>query len=55
VHYPVPDHRQAAFADGEPHELPVTDSLVGRILSLPLFTELTDSEIEGVCDALARY
>ena len=55
VHYPVPDHRQAAFADGVEHQLPVTDSLVGRILSLPLFTELTDSEIEGVCDALARY
>jgi dTDP-4-amino-4,6-dideoxygalactose transaminase len=55
VHYPVPDHRQAAFADGEPQHLPVTESFVGRILSLPLFTELTDSEIEGVCDALAAY
>jgi dTDP-4-amino-4,6-dideoxygalactose transaminase len=55
VHYPVPDHRQVAFADGEQRDLPVTDSFVGRILSLPLFTELTDSEIGAVCDALATY
>ena len=33
--------------------LPVTESLVGRILSLPLFSELTEAEIEQVCDALA--
>ena len=55
VHYPVPDHRQVAFADGEQADLPVTESFVGRILSLPLFTELTDTEIEAVCDALATY
>ncbi len=55
VHYPVPDHRQAAFRDGTDHVLPVTDALVGRILSLPLFTELTGAEITKVCDVLARY
>lgn len=55
VHYPVPDHRQVAFANGGQHDLPVTDSFVGRIISLPLFTELTDSEITKVCDALATY
>jgi len=54
VHYPIPDHQQLAFADGQQH-LPVTDSLDGRILSLPLFTELTDAEITQVCDALAAY
>jgi dTDP-3-amino-2,3,6-trideoxy-4-keto-D-glucose/dTDP-3-amino-3,4,6-trideoxy-alpha-D-glucose/dTDP-2,6-dideoxy-D-kanosamine transaminase len=55
VHYPIPDHQQLAFADGQQHHLPVTDSLDGRILSLPLFTELTDAEITQVCDALAAY
>ena len=52
VHYPVPDHRQPAYHDPRV-SLPVTESLVGRILSLPLFSELTEAEIEQVCDALA--
>lgn len=52
VHYPVPDHRQPAWQD-LPGSLPVTESMVGRILSLPLFAELTESEIAQVCGALA--
>ncbi|HZL04555.1 MAG TPA: DegT/DnrJ/EryC1/StrS family aminotransferase, partial [Coriobacteriia bacterium] len=56
VHYPVPDHRQPAFAaEYADIELPVTDALVGRIVSLPCFPELTRNEIEQVCDALASY
>ena len=31
----------------------MTESMVGRILSLPLFAELTESEIAQVCGALA--
>lgn len=57
VHYPVPDHHQPAFlTEGRsPVSLPVTESLVGRVLSLPCFPELTDAEIERVCRALAAY
>lgn len=56
VHYPVPDHRQPAFAaEYADVVLPVTEGLVGRIVSLPCFPELTGDEIEQVCDALASY
>lgn len=56
VHYPIPDHRQPVFAaDHGSTVLPVTDGLVGRILSLPCFPELTEGEVEQVCDGLARY
>lgn len=56
VHYPVPDHRQPAFAaEYADVVLPVTEGLVGRIASLPCFPELTEDEIEQVCDALASY
>jgi len=56
VHYPIPDHRQPAFAgDHISTSLPVTDGLVGRILSLPCFPELTDTEVDQVCDGLAQY
>lgn len=53
VHYPVPDHRQPFIATDA--VLPVTESKVGHILSLPCFPELTDDEVARVCDALSLY
>lgn len=55
VHYPVPDNLQPAFAGTPPARLPVTEHLVGRILSLPCFPELSDAEVSQVCAALASY
>src|SRR2546423_988921 len=41
IHYPVPAHRQEAFADWPSRgELPVTDTVVGELLSLPMYPEL---------------
>jgi dTDP-4-amino-4,6-dideoxygalactose transaminase len=55
IHYPVPDHRLPAFrADYASTHLPVTERLAGRVLSLPLFPELRESEIERICRALAE-
>jgi dTDP-4-amino-4,6-dideoxygalactose transaminase len=55
VHYPVPDHHQAAFAEGGGVCLPVTESLTGRVLTLPCFPELRSDEIERICDALHSF
>lgn len=56
VHYPIPDHRQPAFvAAYESVELPVTEWAAPRILSVPVFPELRDDEIERVSDALASF
>ena len=53
VHYPIPDHRQPAFAEEFAHvSLPVTEETAGQLISLPCFPELTEAEIEQVCDAL---
>ncbi|WP_149202572.1 DegT/DnrJ/EryC1/StrS family aminotransferase [Actinotalea subterranea] len=56
VHYPIPDHRQPAFR-GEYADLhlPVTEAAADQILSVPVFPELTDSEVERVCDALGSF
>lgn len=56
VHYPVPDHRQPALAAqyADVH-LPATERAVEQIVSLPVFPELRDDEIERVCDALASF
>lgn len=54
VHYPIPDHHQPVW-DGayEATRLPVTEAAATRVLTLPCFPQLTDSEVERVCAALA--
>ncbi|MBP1466637.1 DegT/DnrJ/EryC1/StrS family aminotransferase [Candidatus Chloroploca sp. M-50] len=51
VHYPLPAHHHPAYAElyAGTVSLPVTEDLAGRILSLPMFPELTRAEIERVC------
>jgi dTDP-4-amino-4,6-dideoxygalactose transaminase len=54
VHYPVPVHRQPAYAARLRHgPLPVTDCVAGEVLSLPLYPELSDSEATSVISALS--
>lgn len=56
VHYPVPDHHQPALrSPAGAVSLPQTERLVGRILSLPCFPELTRAEVDQVCEGLASY
>lgn len=53
VHYPVPVHKQPAYAGGMPHlSLPVTEKVVGEILSIPCFPEISDAQLEYVADSL---
>jgi dTDP-4-amino-4,6-dideoxygalactose transaminase len=52
VHYPIPDHRQPLIAAEQTVSLPETEAAVETIVSLPLFPELSDDEVERVCTAL---
>jgi dTDP-4-amino-4,6-dideoxygalactose transaminase len=54
IHYPVPTHLQPAYADlgYHPGSLPVTEDLAGRILSLPMYPELTYEEIMLVAETI---
>ncbi len=56
LHYPVPIHRTAAYADlgFGPGSFPQAERQAEEILSLPMFAELTDTQIERVCDVLKR-
>lgn len=56
IHYPVPLHLQPACAEFAPPQgaLPVTERLAGRILSLPMFPELTLDEIDQICTCIAE-
>ncbi len=55
VHYPIPIHLQPAYADlGLARgSFPRTERSAQRVLSLPMFAELTEEQIELVADALA--
>lgn len=50
IHYPIPIHLQSAYKllGYKPGDLPVTEALCERILSLPMFPELTESQIQLV-------
>jgi dTDP-4-amino-4,6-dideoxygalactose transaminase len=54
MHYP-PIHRFTAYADrGRRRELPVTDDLADRLITLPLYGHLSDAEVDLVADAVLR-
>lgn len=57
VHYPVPLHRQAAWlrAYGEAPPLPRCEQLAAEILSLPVFPDLTDAEVEQITDGVVSF
>lgn len=57
VHYPLALHLQPAFtASGSATtDLPIAAGAGNRVLSLPMFPELSDGEVERVCQAVQRF
>ncbi len=53
IHYPVPvAFLPAVDADARRGDFPVAELLAGEILSLPLYPEMTDAQVDRVCDLL---
>jgi len=55
IHYPVPVHRQPAYADRlpmGPADCRQTEAAADVILSLPMYPELEEAELDRVCAAL---
>jgi dTDP-4-amino-4,6-dideoxygalactose transaminase len=57
IHYPIPIHLQPAYQDlgHRRGDFPVTEAYADRILSLPMYAELTSGQIEQVCSAIAEF
>jgi dTDP-4-amino-4,6-dideoxygalactose transaminase len=57
IHYPIPCHLQqaTAFLGGQAGDLPVTEKAAGRILSLPMYPELTDEQIDFVTGSIRAF
>jgi dTDP-4-amino-4,6-dideoxygalactose transaminase len=57
VHYPIPGHLQPAaqpWTKG-PGSLPVTEGLAERVLSLPMYPELSREQVAYVADAVRAF
>jgi dTDP-4-amino-4,6-dideoxygalactose transaminase len=57
LHYPVPLHAQKAYAHlgYRQGDFPVTESVASRLLSLPMFPELTKPQIEYVAASIKEF
>jgi dTDP-4-amino-4,6-dideoxygalactose transaminase len=57
IYYPVPAHKQKMFAsfNCENQELPVTDWLTTRVVSLPMHTELDEEQLNFICEHVVTY
>jgi dTDP-3-amino-3,4,6-trideoxy-alpha-D-glucose transaminase len=57
IHYPVPPHRQPAFAGGPlaDHALPGAERLAREVLSLPMGPHLSDEDLDLVITAVKDF
>lgn len=56
VHYPIPLHKQPAFAHYAPEaNLPIAEKVASEIISLPMYPELTVEEIEYISSAITEF
>lgn len=57
VYYPIPLHKQKAYADSRYNEVdfPVTNALVEEVVSLPMHTELDDKQIAFITNLVIEF
>jgi len=57
VYYPKPMHEQTAYLNlgYRSGDFPTTESLCGKVLSLPMHPYLTEEEINKVCQAISEF
>jgi len=55
IHYPLPPHQQKAFAEWNSASYPITELVHQTVISLPLYTTLSDADIDAVIDACNSY
>lgn len=57
IYYPIPAHRQKMFESfgSADTDLPITDWLTERVISLPIHTEMTQEQLDTICNAVADF
>lgn len=55
IHYPIPPHKQKALANWNQLSFPITEKIHDEVLSIPLNSGLTESEIQHVITILNKF
>lgn len=57
IHYPFPLHLTKAYSylGYKEGDFPVAEKLANEILSLPMYPELTENQIDYVCDTISEF
>ena len=55
IHYPVPPHKQEAFANWNHLSFPITEKIHNEVLSLPISPVLTMEEVSFIVAVLNEY
>jgi len=57
IYYPVPAHRQKMFSEykSESINLPITDWLTKRVISLPIHTEMEQDQLDHISNSVINF
>lgn len=55
IHYPVPPHKQPAFATWNNDSYPISEKIHEEIISLPISPVMKEDEVEYVCKVVNSY
>ena len=55
IHYPIPPHKQKALFNWNNLSFPITEKIHEEVLSIPLNSSLSDSEIQHIIATINRY
>jgi len=56
IHYPIPIHLQRSYAElGAKGDFPVSEKACNEVLSLPLYPELKEAELEYISDLINKF
>jgi dTDP-4-amino-4,6-dideoxygalactose transaminase len=55
IHYPIPPHKQAAYAEYNGMTFPVTEAIHKEVLGLPISQVMVDEEVKRVVDTVNNW
>ncbi len=55
IHYPIPPHKQPAYAQWNQQSLPVTEKIHQQVLSLPIDPTMTQQQVDIVIEVINQY
>ena len=55
IHYPIPPHKQNAYSEWNEQRYPITETIHGEVLSLPMGHHLSIQDVDKICNLINTY